>query len=249
MSLSKNQLKKQLGAKNKIKYKEEKLQETIRRSKIAFSENEATDYSSYAEFLYQQSKYIQKRWWVLQGLILLFLWILLQVTESNRYIQRGMGVAASLFAILILPELWKNRNSKALEIESVSFYSLRQIYSARILAFAFVDCLLLGLFALPVLMTGKLPAVELMIQFFLPFIVSCCICFRVLLSNRFGSEVFALFLCVLWCAVWLQIILNEKIYGWISLPAWFCITGVAIFYLGYCVFRGAERLYGNLGGK
>lgn len=29
---------------------------------------------SYAEFLYQQSRYIHKRWWVLQGLLLLLLY-------------------------------------------------------------------------------------------------------------------------------------------------------------------------------
>lgn len=244
MSLSDNQLKKQLGAKNKALYTEEKLQETIWKAKTAFAENEAEDFISHAEFLYQQSKYIQKRWWILQGLILFLLWILLQVTESNSYMQRCMGVAASLFAILLLPELWKNRNVKALEIESVSFYSLRQIYSARILAFAFVDCLLLGTFALPILMSGKLLAEELMIQFFLPFIVSCCICFRVLCSNRFGSEIFALFLCVVWCTVWMQIVLNEKIYGLISLPVWFGMTGAAVLYLGYCVYRGQNGCMG-----
>lgn len=240
MSLSNNQLKKQLGAKNKVPYTEEKLQETIWKAKTAFAENEAEDFISHAEFLYQQSKYIHKRWWILQGLLLFLLWFLLQLAESNFYMQRCMGVAASLFAILLLPELWKNRNVNALEIESVSFYSLRQIYSARILAFAFVDCLLLGAFALPILMTGKVLIEELIIQFFLPFIVSCCICFRVLYSNRMGSEIFALFLCVVWCAVWIQIVLNEKIYELISLPVWGVMTVTAIFYLGYCVYKGQK---------
>lgn len=242
MSLSNNQLKKQLGAKNKVRYTEEKLQETIWKAKTAFAENQAEDFISRAEFLYQQSKYIHKRWWILQGVTLFLLWLLLQLTESTHSMQRCMGVAASLFAILLLPELWKNRNVNALEIESVSFYSLRQIYSARILAFAFVDCLLLGAFALPILMTGKMLVEELIIQFFLPFIVSCCICFRVLYSNRIGSEIFALFLCVVWCAVWIQIVLNEKIYELISLPVWNVMTSVAVFYLGYCVYKGQSGL-------
>ena len=238
MSLSNNQLKKLLGAKNKVLCSEEKMQDTICKAKTAFVENEAEDFITHAEFIYQQSKYIHKRWWILQGVILGFLWLFLQETQSSFYIQRCMGVAASLFAILLLPELWKNRNENALEIESVSFYSLRQIYSARMLAFAFVDCLLLGAFALPILMTGKVMIQELVIQFFLPFIVSCCICFRVLYSNKIGSEIFALLLCVVWCAVWTQIVLNEKIYGLISLPAWSIMTGVSVFYLGYCVYKG-----------
>ena len=31
--------------------------------------------ASYFEFLYEQSKFIKKRWWFLQGAVLLFLWI------------------------------------------------------------------------------------------------------------------------------------------------------------------------------
>ena len=238
MSLSNNQLKKLLGAQKKVPCSDEKLKETICKATTAFAENEAEEMISHAEFIYQQSKYIHKRWWILQGLLLFLLWLLLQLTRSNYYAQRCMGVAASLFAILLLPELWKNRNENALEIESVSFYSLRQIYSARMLAFAFIDCLLLGAFALPTLITGKVLIEELMIQFFLPFIVSCCICFRVLYSNKIGSEIFALFLCVVWCAVWTQIVLNKKIYELISLPVWSVMTGVAFFYLGYCVYKG-----------
>ena len=103
MSLSNNQLKKLLGAKNKVLCSEEKMQDTICKAKTAFVENEAEDFITHAEFIYQQSKYIHKRWWILQGVILGFLWLFLQETQSSFYIQRCMGVAASLFAILQLP--------------------------------------------------------------------------------------------------------------------------------------------------
>lgn len=238
MRLSNHQLKKRLGTKKVVLYSEEKMQETICKAKTAFVENEAEDMISHAEFIYQQSRYIHKRWWILQGVVLGILWLVLQLTQSTFYIQRCMGVTSSLFAILILPEFWKNINQNALEIESVSFYSLKQIYSARILAFALVDCLLLGAFAVPILLTGKLLIEELIIQFFLPFLVSCCICFKVLYSNRAGSEIFAVFLCGVWCAVWTQIVLNEKIYEMISLPVWSIMTGISAFYLWYCIYRG-----------
>lgn len=241
MSLSNHQLRKHLGAENKVIYTEKKIQETIRRSRAAFEENEAEDFISRAEFLCQQSKYIHRRWWVLQGMLLFLFWLILQLTESNVYIQRCMGIAASLFAVLLLPELWKNRNANALEIESVSYYSLRQIYSARILVFALVDFLLLCIFTLLVMMTGKVYATEMMIQFFLPYIVACCICFRVLSCRRIGSEAFALFLCVVWCVMWMQVVLNEKIYGTVSLPAWFAMTVTAMLYLAYCIYRGQDK--------
>ena len=155
MRLSDYQLRNRLGAKKEILYTDKGLAETIERSKAAFAESEAKNDTSYAEFLYQQSRYIRKRWWILQGMLLLLIWFMLQMTESSIYVQRYMGIAASLFAILLLPELWKNRNANALEIESVSYYSLRQIYSARILAFALVDFLLICAFTLSVVFTGN----------------------------------------------------------------------------------------------
>lgn len=234
------QLRKCLGADCAVSYTEEKLQETIEKSKAAFAKSEAETYTSYVEFLYQQSRYIHKRWWILQGMLLLLLWLALKLTESGFYTQRSMGVAASLFAILLLPELWKNQNANALEIESASYYSLRQIYSARIFVLALADFVLLCAFVFPVVLAGRLPAEEMMIQFFLPYLVSCCICFRVLFGNRSGSEAFALFLCVVWCAVWTKIVLNEKVYGMISLPVWFAMTIAALLYLMYCVYKGTN---------
>ena len=244
MNLSDSQIRKRLGVKSKVFYTEKKLQETIQKSKEVFMESEAENFISRTEFLYQQFKYIHKRWWILQGMILYLLWLILQMTESNFYEQRGMGIAASLFAILLLPELWKNRNVNALEIESVSYYSLRQIYSARIFAFALVDFLLLGAFTLPIVLTGRLLVEEMMIQFFLPFLVTCCICFRVLSSNKTGSQMFAFFLCFFWCAIWTQIVLSEKIYGAVSLPVWLVMTIVAAFYLGYCICKEQNNCTG-----
>ena len=77
MSLSDHQLKKHLGAKDKVIYIEKGLQETIRKSRAAFEESEAEELISHAEFLYQQSRYIHKRWWILQGALLFLLWLTL----------------------------------------------------------------------------------------------------------------------------------------------------------------------------
>ncbi|MDM8211473.1 RNA polymerase sigma factor [Mediterraneibacter glycyrrhizinilyticus] len=48
-------------------------------------------------------------------------------------------MAETLFAILIIPELWKNRANCCMEIEGSTYYALRQIYSARILLFGLAD--------------------------------------------------------------------------------------------------------------
>lgn len=222
-------------------HRESGLQETIRKSKAAFSENEAESYLFGAEFVYQQSKYIRKRWWILQGSVLLLLWTFLEVTESSFCVRKSMGIGASMFAVLLLPELWKNRSAEAMEIEGAAFYSLQQVYAARIFLFAIVDFLFLCSFSMVTVLSGKMLIEEIIIQFFLPYAVTCCICFRTLYSRRVASETFALLLCIIWCGVWTQIVLNEKIYETISLPVWCAVFAAAVLYLGYCIYRGQKN--------
>lgn len=217
------------------------LQETIRLSKAAFYEMESRGQLSSAEFLYQQSQYIRKRWWILQGGLLMLLWILLAVSESGVVVQKSMGVAAPLFAVLLLPELWKNRNAQATEIEGTAFYSLRQIYAARIFLFALVDAGLLGLFSLAAVLTGNVPIETLIGQFFLPYFVTCCICFRTFYHKRAVSDVFALLLCLVWCFVWIHFILDENLYDAVSLPIWMAATAASALYLGCCIYRGQKN--------
>ena len=230
-----------LKPQNPTSPEERHLQETIRKAKSAFHSQEAAGFLTRAEFLFWQSRYIRKRWWALQGGLLLLLWILLKQAGGSVYIHKTLGAAAPLFVLLLLPELWKNRRTGAMEVECAAWYSLRQVYAARIFLCALVDFLLLGLFTSAVLLTGKLCLEELLIQFFLPYLVACCICFHTLYSPRIQSEAFACFLCMAWCALWTRLALHEKIYDAVSRPAWLAMTAAALFYLGYCIIRGQRR--------
>ena len=107
-----------------IELREEKIQETIRKSKETFLVSEQERMLSYHEFLWSQFKLIRKRWWGLQFLLLFLLGATLASAYEDNYIQRCMGVMASTFVILIIPELWKNRSCHCLEIEEASYYSL-----------------------------------------------------------------------------------------------------------------------------
>lgn len=169
-----------------------------------------------------------------------FLWLLLEWTQSGRYVQRYMGIAAALFGILVLPELWRNRSAGNTEIEGAAYYSLRQIYAARIFLFALVDFTLLCAFLAAMLSSGAVGLTELLAQFLLPYVVTCCICFKTLYSYRVESEAFAFFLCIVWSLVWMLIILDEKIYRVVSLPAWIAMLAAALAYLGYCIWRGQK---------
>lgn len=216
---------------------EEKIQETICKSKEAFFASEREGVLSYHEFLWAQFKVMQKRWWVLQFLVLLSLWAALVHGQEDKYIQRGMGVMASLFVILIIPELWKNRSNQSMEIEAVSYYSLRQIYAARMLLFGIADILLVAVFCGSVSVGPYFEWKGLIVQFLFPLSVTACICFGALCSKHCVSETVAVALCIVWSALWLFVVLNEGIYTKAAFPIWLCLLGLAFTCLAALVRR------------
>lgn len=226
-----------------ISCNEDKIQKTVQKSMEAYYMAEVDEALTKAEFLFQQSRYIHKRWWLVQGLLLFGLWLFLQYAKSDYYIQRCIGITAPVFVLLLMPEIWKNRSANAMEIEYAAYYSLRQIYAARMILFALADLVLLSLFFIGAFCIGGYSIGELIIQFFIPFNVTCCICFRTLYSYKAYSEAFALLLCIIWTTVWVQLAANEAIYDAISVPAWAAMLFLSFIYLGYCIRRGQRRCY------
>lgn len=222
----------------KTECREEAVAQTVRAAKAAFFKAEAQRPLTRWEFLLQQSRYIQKHWWLLQGALLILLWFLLQAADSQAYVQRSLGVAAPLFVLLALPELWKNRSCNAMEIEGAAFYSLRQIYAARFTLFAGADLLLLSLFFLGAQRTGIVSLWDLLVQFLLPCNVSCCICFSCLYSKRFSSETFSLVLCGVWTALWESLLLREPVYLAVSPVLWGALLAASFAFLGWSIFKG-----------
>ena len=204
---------------------ESRVRQTIYRSVNALYEGEEEGTLSAWEFLYQQGRYIHKYLLAFQGGVLFLLWTVLKTLESGYYVQRCMGIGASLFAVLLLPELWKNRSTNAMEVECAARYSLRQIYS----------------FMATVVVNGKAVWEEVAIQFFLPYMVTCCICFRTLYSRRVGTEAGAVLLCMVWAFIWMEFVVNEEIYRAVSGAAWMAMLAAAAFYLGYCIYKGAKQ--------
>lgn len=239
MKWTDRQLRKKLNTIQRETDNTEHLQYVIRIAKEALYESAAEEMMTGAEFLYRQAGYIRKRWWVIQGILLGTLWILLKYSAiGSWYTQRIMGISAPLFILLVLPELWKNRITDAMEVEGTAYYSLRQVYSARLVWFVLVDSVMLSAFGMAAVRSGRLMVEEIMIQFLLPLTVTCCICFRTLYSRRTGIERFSVFLCVLWSGVWMQIVLNEKIYEAVAAPVWYLVLTGSFAYLLYCIWRG-----------
>ena len=218
-----------------------KIDTTVIKSKTAFYESEVQNSLTRIEFLYQQGQYIHKRWWVLQGILLLALWRFLKITNSGYYMQRSMGVAAPVFVVLVIPELWKNRCANAMEVECASYFTLRQVYAARLMLFAAVDLILLSVFGVMTVYMNKLTVQELMIQFFLPFSVTCCICFQALYNKWLNSESLSMALCMFWCGLWILVVLDKSIYTMVSVKAWNVLLVLSVLYLGYCIRNGQKK--------
>ena len=220
---------------------EEKVMETIAVSKAAFLSGEAEQMVSPGEFLFLQSRLIQKRWWILQGLLLAFVCLFLCHMETDYLIRRALALAGPLFVILILPELWKNRNCDAMEVECTTYYTLRSIYAARLTLFAGVDLLLLSVFFAAASLVARITLWEMMIQFILPFNVTCCICFRTLYAKRIRSEALAMLLCILWTGIWAMLIMSNAVYSVISVPIWIAALTASMLGMFHTLCQGREK--------
>lgn len=205
--------------------------------------------ASYFEFLYEQFKFIRKRWWALQGGSLLLLWMLLADYGEGANAERVLGALSVIFAVLIIPEIWKNRRFSAVEIEKTSYYSLRQICSARILMFAAVDLTMITIFFAVSFSTLQISAYRIVIDFLVPFNISCCICFRLLYSKWQELEYIAVFLSTACIFAWSMIVSTDFIYERISMTVWIGLLLLSFIYLIYCIWKSQCNCEINWEGK
>ncbi len=209
---------------------EEKLLQTIEAAKQALYESNAEETLSYFEFLHIQANYIKKRWWLCQAGILVLLWFKLYITPGQLILYREIGILIPVFVILTIPELWKNIHSKSWEIENTVLYSLRQIYSARLLLFGSVDLLMLSIFFAITKFTMQISFYDIVVQCMLPFNITCCICFGILCSKRFLSEYIAISFCMIGAALWYQFVLNTGLYATVSKAVWLGMIVLSAIY-------------------
>ena len=183
--------------------------------------------ASYFGFLYEQLKFIRKRWWALQGGSLLLLWMLLADYGEGANADRVLG---------------------ALSVIS-SYYSLRQICSARILMFAAVDLTMITIFFAVSFSTLQISAYRIVIDFLVPFNISCCICFRLLYSKWQEMEYIAVFLSTACIFAWSLIVSTDFIYERISMPVWIGLLLLSFVYLIYCIWKSQCNCEINWEGK
>lgn len=217
--------------------KEEKILETTGKSRELFLLCEQKHSIHYFEFLITQFQLIRKRWWILQILMLGLISIILPRIHDEISMLRILGVIGVLFVVLIIPEFWKNKSYDCMQIEGTCLYSLRQIYTARMIWFGMVDMFILTCFCITIRGKLGLATVELLVQFLFPMLVAACICFGILCSNTQANEGTTILFCLLWNAVWCLIILNEVVYKAITFPIWFALFVFFIAFLVGAVYK------------
>ncbi len=215
---------------------EAEIQAVVHKSKMAFLEHESKQLLYHREFVWNQLRMIRKRWWMLQFAVLYLAWQFLAAEGEAFYMRRGMGVFAALFAIVLVPELWRNLSNHCIEVEIASYYSLHQIYAARIFLLGAADVLLLTAFIGGVHFLLKIAMTALITQFLLPMTITACICF-VTLEKQSRSGLPAIGLCILWSGFWWTIAANDRLYSAVTLPVWLGITGIALLFLMFSVYR------------
>ncbi len=151
--------------------------------------------------------------------------------------QRLMGAGACLFAIFLVPEIWKNRRNQAMKSKGQHIIPLRQVCMARILLFGFMDLLIVTAFAVSVAFTVNVSAQMFAVNFLVPFNVTGAICFRFLYCKRSESEYLAAAGCFLFMILWVFIISREEIYCKISGAAWCTVLVLSMVYLIYVIKR------------
>lgn len=189
------------------------------------------------DFFWNQVKLMPKHWWVLQGLLLMGIWILLILSDFSQTIQREMSIGATLFIIIMIPELWKNRQHHSMEIEATTVYSLRQVYAAKIIAFGLVDILMLTSFCILAETTQGISAFDLMKQLVFPLLLAAGSCFAVLCSRKLFSESMAVVICMIVNGLWTMLVLRDQLYNSISVGLWIILFDIAGLFLAYMVWR------------
>lgn len=218
---------------NQLAAKEEKIRETIKKSRDVFFEKEQQHSVPYFQFLLAQFRFIRKRWWILQTVMLVLVFLMLPYLQNKASVLRVLGVIGVLFVVLIIPEFWKNKSYACMQIEGTCLYSLRQIYTARMIWFGMVDLFILTGFCSMLHGQLGLATAALFVQFLFPMLVAACICFGTLCSKMPANEGTAILFCMLWNAVWCFIILNELVYQAITAPIWCALfVGFLVFLAG-----------------
>lgn len=211
------------------------IDNTVFKATELMIEKEQISRINFAEFLIFQMKIMRKRWWIFQGALLLFACQWLYISGDANYIYRGMSIFATLFVILIIPELWVNMKYKSMEIEDASLFNLRNVYAAKLIAFGIVDTIFLSFFCTAATQLQNVLFVDILKQFVFPVMIAATICMSVFSCRNPFSELTTVVICIVANTLWTTVVLNESIYYKITSWIWIGLFTASISLIIYSV--------------
>lgn len=221
------------------------INQTVIASIEQFYLSERTHLLSHQDFLFFQLHLLKKRWLIIQTILMVSVYLFLKFSPETLYFSGALGIAACLFIIFMIPDLWRERNANASELISTCYYSLEHVYAAKMMIIGIYDLLLLSLFFLATGLTTKLTIYTLIIYFILPLTVVACTCFCLLsVKNSIGS--FATICICVFASISLFLLTSiSKIYQKISISIWIALVILSLIFLALSIYRLVHPLRGG----
>lgn len=220
---------------------QEAIDKTVLKASEIIDAKEKITRSGFIEFLAVQMRIMKKRWWILQGALLFFAGEWIAVPGDTDYTYRGLSILASLFVILVIPELWKNIEYRSIEIEECSLFNLRRVYAAKLIAFGAIDTILLTFFCIIASQMQDILFADMLKQFVFPVMISATICLLSFSSKRRCSEVTTMIVCGIANVIWMVTAMNETVYSKITPVIWGGLFGVCICLMVYSVRKVLQK--------
>lgn len=196
------------------------LHQEIERKKIV-------PFASNREIITAQMQFLDYKIMTMQILcfmVLLFLYWFFRNTMSNHIIYIPMTASAPLFSMFMMIDCNREETLGMAELAGSCFFNHRQVCALRMILYGVGDLFFMTGISLLICNNVQRSAVEIAIYFLIPFLMTGCVQFMILLmglgrKNNYGLIAAGLFMTVLW----MEASTFSEIYEQAALKIWVLI--------------------------
>ena len=226
---------------NRVEPAQDAIDSTITKACVLLEEGCSETRIKFIEFVAIQIRFMQKKWWVLQAILLILATEWIMISGDTNYMYRGLSIWASLFVILIIPELWKNFECRSFEIEDATWFDLRRVYAAKLIAFGTIDTVLLTIFCIFAAQIEEILFADVLKQFVFPIMIAATICMISFSKKKKWNEVTTMIICIISNLIWMILVSVEEVYSRITPLLWIGLFVVCSSIIAYCVYKALQR--------
>ena len=215
------------------------LKNTIEKSKLIYKDSKKYKVISNTEFLLLQIKYINKKLWLSQ-LVIVFLFSVLLLNDTSENISQVSSIyfslAIPLLVISAIPEIYRSIQYGLFEIESCSYFSLKKVYLSKLLIIGMADLVFATIIILLTSKTTGLAFYQLIIYFLVPFNSTCCICFTSMSNlEKKSSYLNCISIGLIWTVILFSLSKYTYIYEILQNRIWIVLIIMSMFYMAFII--------------